>query len=286
MMQFIKTLAYILTLSTALSSCDYLNKSNKEPIAKAYDNYLYIDDLEGIVPENTRGNDSVMIVKAFVDQWLHEQVIQRQAEENVRIDEKVIENQLANYKRSLIRFEYEQELIRQKLDTVVKNKEIQDFYAAHKENFELKKPIFKVSYIKLGQNAPKIGMVKTLFKSKDMRDKDLLEKYCFKYSSKFSLLDTAWHYADDLEKILPISQISESNYNNLNRIFEISDNNALYLIILRDSKFKNSLSPITFEKDNIKNLILNQRKLALVNEMEKELFNEAQKNNQLETYDK
>ena len=72
----------------------------------------------------------------------------------------------------------------------------------------------------------------------------------------------------------------------LNRIFEISDNNALYLIILRDSKFKNSLSPITFEKDNIKNLILNQRKLALVNEMEKELFNEAQKNNQLETYDK
>ncbi|HET8828231.1 MAG TPA: hypothetical protein VFM79_02765, partial [Pelobium sp.] len=84
----------------------------------------------------------------------------------------------------------------------------------------------------------------------------------------------------------PISRISENNYNNLNRIFEISDNNALYLIILRDSKFRDSLSPLAFEKDNIKNLILNQRKLALINQMEKEVFDEALKNNELEIYDK
>ena len=286
MMQLFKNLTSLLSLSLFLISCSNLSDSKGKPIAKAFDKYLYSSDLEGLVPKNTHGNDSIAIVKAFIDQWQHEQVIQHQAENNVNIDNKSIESRLANYKMSLIRFEYEQELIRQKLDTLVGDEEIQKFYNDNKDNFQLKKPILKVSYIKLPENAPKIPMVKKLFSSKDMRDVDLLEKYCFKYSPNFSLLDTAWHYIDELEKTLPVSRISENNYNNLNRIFEISDNNALYLIILRDSKFRDSLSPIAFEKENIKNLILNQRKLALINQMEKEVFAEAQKNNELEIYDK
>ncbi len=285
-MQLFKNLTYLVTLSLAIISCDNFSDSKGKPIAKAYDKYLYASDLDGIVPKNTHGNDSIAIVNAFIDQWQHEQVILHQAENNVNIDNKSIETRLNSYKMSLIRFEYEQELIRQKLDTMVTDQEIQSFYDTNKDNFQLKKPILKVSYIKLPENAPKITMVKKLFSSKNMRDVDLLEKYCFKYSPNFSLMDTAWHYIDELEKTLPILKISENNYNNLNRIFEISDNNALYLIILRDSKFRDSLSPIAFEKENIRNLILNQRKLGLINQMEKEVFSEAQKNNELEIYDK
>lgn len=267
-------------------SCNTWGNSEEKPIAKAYDKYLYLKDLEGIVPKNVHGNDSISITQGFIDQWLHEQVFQHQAESNVNLDEKAIQNQLDVYKRSLIRFQYEQELISQKLDTVVSEKEIQDYYNNNQDNFQLKRTILKASYIKLSSNAPKISMVKKLFSSKDMRDFDLLEKYCFKYSPNFSLMDTAWHYIEELEKIFPVSKISENNFNNLNRILEISENNTLYLIILRDSKFRDSLSPLAFEKDNIKNLILNQRKLALINQMEKSVFEEAQKNNELEIYNK
>ncbi|MFC5282414.1 hypothetical protein [Pedobacter alpinus] len=284
MMQLVKNTIKLLIGCLIIISCN--NSSNDKPIAKAYDKYLYLKDLESVVPKNTHGNDSIAIVNAFIDQWQHEQVMQHQAEENVKVDETSIQAQLEVYRKSLIRFQYEQELIRQKLDTLVSDNEIKKYYDSNKDNFQLKKPILKVSYIKLPQGAPKVSMVKKLFASKDMRDIDLLEKYCFKYSPNFSLMDTTWHYTEEWEKIFPISKISENNYNNINRIFEISDNNALYLIILRDSKFRDSLSPLAFEKDNIKNLILNQRKLALINQMEKEVFEEAQKNNELETYDK
>nr|MBC7613775.1 hypothetical protein [Pseudopedobacter sp.] len=285
MMQKYRLLFSIFFLGLGLVSCNSFNQT-EEPIAKAYDKYLYPKDLEGVVSKNTHGNDSLSVVKAFIDQWLHEQVMQHQAEENVNIDDKYIQTQLENYKKSLIRFQYEQELIKQKLDTVVSGREIKAFYAANQDNFQLKKPILKVSYIKLPKDAPKVNMVKKLFTSRNMRDQDLLEKYCFKYSPTFSLMDTIWHYTDELEKIFPISKIGENNYDNLNRIFQISENNTLYLIILRDSKFRDSLSPLGFEKENIKNLILNQRKLALINSMEMSVFNEAQKNNELEIYDK
>ncbi|MBK0384335.1 hypothetical protein I5M32_15310 [Pedobacter sp. SD-b] len=286
MMYIIRFSIAVLVFSFTAISCNYFSKPENKPIAKAFDKYLYLKDLEGIVPNNTHGNDSISIVKGFIDQWLHEQAIQHQAEQNVKADDKTLQEQLDVYKRSLIRFQYEQELIKQKLDTLVSEKEIAAFYESNKDNFQLKKPILKVSYIKLSKKAPKINMVKKLFTSKDLRDFDLLEKYCFKYSPNFSLMDTTWHYTEELAQTLPISKIGENNYDNLNHIFEISENNTLYLLILRDSKFKDSLSPLAFEKQNIKNLIINQRKLALINEMEKSIFNEAQKNNELEIYHK
>lgn len=286
MMHQSKNLLFIFFVGFLFTSCSYFKKEDEQPIAKAYDKYLYPKDLEGVVPKNTHRKDSLSIVKAFIDQWQHEQVMQHQAESNVNIDNQYIQTQLDNYKKSLIRFQYEQELVRQKLDTIVTEKEIKDYYDANEDNFQLKKAILKASYIKLPANAPKVDMVKKLFVSKDLRDQDLLEKYCFKYSPNFSLMDTAWHYTDELEKLFPISKIGEDNYNNLNRIFQISENNTLYLIILRDSRFRDSLSPLVFEKDNIKNLILNQRKLALIKNMETEVFKEAQKNNELEIYDR
>lgn len=266
-------------------SCNLFD-NDEQPIAKAFDKFLYLKDLDGVVPKNVHGNDSAAMVLAFIDQWQHEQVIQHQAETNVDIDYNAIQNQIEAYKKSLIRFQYEQLLIQQKLDTLVTDAAILNYYQTNQDNFQLKKPILKVSYVKLPQQAPKIKMVKKLFASSDMRDLDLLEKYCFKYSPNFSLLDTVWHYPEELAQIFPIEKIGENNYNNLNRIFEISENNTLYLVILRDSKFRDSLSPLAFEKDNIKNLIINQRKLALINQMEKEVFKEAQKNNELEIYDK
>ena len=285
MKQPIRFYSFFILISFFAVSCNLFNKEEK-PIAKAFDKYLFSKDLEGIVPKNIHGNDSAAMVLAFIDQWQHEQVIQHQAENNVNVDDKAIDNQLEAYKKSLIRFQYEQSLIQQKLDTTVSAGEILKYYNSNPDNFRLKKPILKVSYLKLQKNSPKISMVKRLFRSSDMRDLDLLEKYCFKYSTHFSLMDTLWHYPEELAQIFPIQKVGENNYNNLNQIFEISENNTLYLIILRDSKFSDSLSPLAFEKENIKNLLLNQRKLALINQMEKEVFKEAQKNNELEIYDK
>ena len=264
-------------------SCNSFQKDEK-PIAKAFDEYLYKEDIKGIVPDNVHGNDSIAIVKAFIDQWQQNIALLKKAEKNVNLDEESIQEQIENYRRTLVRFQYEQELVQQKLDTIVNEKQVDDYYQQHRDIFLLKKSILKISYIKLPQGAPKIEMVKKLFLSKDVSDRDLLEKYCFKYSPSFSLLDTNWHYVDDLNKYLPMKKLGEDNYQNLNRIFQISENNTLYLLILRDSKFKDSLSPLNFERENIKSMILNQRKLKLIGQMEKEVFLEAQKNNELEVY--
>ena len=65
---------------------------------------------------------------------------------------------------------------------------------------------------------------------------------------------------------------------------EMTENNKIYLIILHDSKFKDSRSPLSIERENIRNLIINRRKIALINKEEQELINEARNQNKIEVY--
>jgi hypothetical protein len=87
-------------------------------------------------------------------------------------------------------------------------------------------------------------------------------------------------------KKIPIEQIDENNYKNYGRIFEINEKNQLYLIILRDSKLRNNVSPLDIERSNIYNLLLNQRKVELIKKEENRIIDQARQNNNIEKYNK
>ena len=63
-----------------------------------------------------------------------------------------------------------------------------------------------------------------------------------------------------------------------------ADSVNIYLIKITDFKTNESVSPLDFVKDNIKNLIINKRKLALIEQMQKSAFDQALKNNDFEIY--
>ena len=254
------------------------------PLARSFDRFLYPEDLRGVVPAGVGGNDSILLVRAYIEQWVRQQALLYHAQRNVAVNTKRLEAQVEEYKNGLIVYEYEQALVNQKLDTVVTSAEIQDYYTAHPELFMLKQPILKISYIQLHTDAPELDRVKRLFVSPDFDDQDVLEKYCARYAMSYHLRDTTWQYADNLAKKLPLSRLGEENYSRTKRIFEIIENNELYLIILHDSKFRDTRSPLSLVYDNIRNLILNKRKIDLVDQMQKGIVADARKKNNIEIY--
>jgi len=264
-----------------LLSCD---RENRKPVARSFDRFLYPEDLVGVVPEGVGGNDSVQLVHAYIEQWLRQQALLHHAQRNVTINTERLEAQVEEYKNGLIVYEFEQALISQKLDTLVSDREIVDYYNGREELFILKQPVLKVSYIKLPHDAPELDRVKRLFLSTNFEEKDLLEKYCARYATDYSLHDTTWQYADELMKNLPLSRIGEENYGRTGRIFEIIENNELYLIILHDSKFRDARSPLALVRDNIRHLILNKRKIDLVDQMQKSILADAREKNNIEIY--
>jgi hypothetical protein len=81
---------------------------------------------------------------------------------------------------------------------------------------------------------------------------------------------------------IPIKLYDKEQYLRNNRFVETQDSSYIYLVNIKGFKIKDNVSPLSFETDNIRNLILNQRKLKLIEEMENKIYSEAVKNGEAE----
>ncbi len=286
-MKYLIRHSFFFIILFASVSCSYFRKSDKEgkdAIARAFDYYLYIDDLQGVVPKGASRQDSISIVKNFIDNWFRQKVVLRKAESNLDDEKKDVENKLLEYRNSLVTYAYETELIKQKLDTVVSEEEILSFYKTNQDNFQLKDNIIKVIYLKLNKKSPKLNKAKEWYKSSTTKDRQLLEDYCHQYALNYFLDDNTWLLFDDLLKEIPIKTYDKEQFLQNNRMVEIEDSTTVYLVNIKGFMIKNSISPLSFERNNIKTMINNQRKLKLIEEMEKQAFEDAKKRNDVEVY--
>src|SRR5690349_3041170 len=101
---------FILVL--VVSSCSFFpSKEKKEqPIARAYDKYLYQSDLAGVGQGAATPEDSIQAVRSYIDSWIRHTVLLRYAQDNLPEEEQRLEQQLNDYKESLLIHAYESEL--------------------------------------------------------------------------------------------------------------------------------------------------------------------------------
>ena len=83
---------------------------------------------------------------------------------------------------------------------------------------------------------------------------------------------------------MPITTYDKESYLRNNRFVETEDSSFYYFVRFSDMQIRESISPLSFVRDDIRNLILNKRKLELIREMEKSVYNEALKKNEIEIF--
>ncbi|MFN5347667.1 MAG: hypothetical protein ACK5B3_10615 [Bacteroidota bacterium] len=267
-----------------LMACNKSNKAttDKTIIAKAYDNELYLEDIKKNIPAGTSKKDSIAILQSYIQNWLQKQVILKLAEDNLDEELKNVDEQLEEYRNSLMAYAYEREYIREKLDTTISSEEIEKYYNEHPENFQLKDNIVKCIFLRVPKNAPKIDRLRVLYKSEKDNDKQQLQNICYQYATDYYFNENEWLLFDDLLKKAPISAYDKEQYLKNNRFIEVTDSTSIYFINIKGFKIKESLSPLNFETDNIRNLIINKRKLDLIAKMEKDAYNNAIKEKDVE----
>lgn len=286
----------LLILSLTISSCDLVTRKSKEkPLARVFDRYLYPSDIEQTIPPfgrqrlaeddlGTQAKDSLELVQNYINKWVGQTLLLKRAELNLPDNLKNVEKQLDDYRTSLIIYAYERELVNQKLDTLVTLREIEEYYSANKKNFELKDYIVKVLYIKLAKNSPEIQKVKRWCRSAEEKDLRQLEEYCRKYALNFFIDADVWLFFDDLLKEIPIQTINKEDFLKNNKFSEIEDKSQLYLLNILDYRLKDDISPLSLEKNNIRNTIINKRKLKLVSDLKRDLHQEALDKGNIELY--
>ena len=251
-------------------------------IAKVTGHELYLNELINALPDEMSEEDSTLFSDNYIKQWATQTLLLNKAELNLNDDVKNVSEQLEEYRRSLIIYLYEKQLVQQRLDTVISKREIEEYYSNNKDNFELQDNIAKAVFVKLGKNNKEVEKVKSLCRSDKEEKRQELEEYCIQHAISFHLNDQQWIPFDELMAQIPKVSYVNLNYFNLYNFAYLQDSTAHYLLDVKEIKYKNSVSPIEFEEQNIRNILLNQRKLDLIKKLEKDIFEEAVSKNQFE----
>ncbi|RUA36123.1 MAG: peptidyl-prolyl cis-trans isomerase, partial [Bacteroidetes bacterium] len=205
--------------------------------------------------------------------------------EKINFDQASIERKVLDYRYALMVHEYKKYYVDNNLDTAVTEKEIQDYYVNNKDNFELKQNIIRGYFITVTKDAPKINQLKKLINSDDPDDFKELKSYCFRFAETYFLEDSVWINFDEAIRNTPFVGVTNKvDFLKSNKFVEDSNEENLYFLRIKEYKISDQISPLEFVKNDIKQIILNKRKVALANQLEEEVFENAKSSNKYEIY--
>jgi hypothetical protein len=257
----------------------------RKVVARVHNSFLYQDELIGIIPTGTTTEDSVARVTAYVNSWIRKQLVINEAMKNIDINEAEVERKVLDYRYSLIGYEYQNYYIKKNLDDSVSDKEIEAYYKERLDNFILKQNIIQGTYIKVPKEAPRTKRIKELMYSKKEKEADELKSYCLSFSAAYHLADSSWIEFDKLAVNSPLAEIPNKiqflrSYN----YYETSDEEFLYFLKIDAYKISDNVSPLEFVKEDIKNIILNKRKVELARKLEDDVYENAARRKDFEVF--
>ncbi|MBZ0207428.1 MAG: hypothetical protein K8H89_13990 [Flavobacteriales bacterium] len=259
-----------------LAACTSGHNASDKVVAEAYDDKLYWSDLRLVVPLTASPEDSAAIARRFLDNWARNRVILHMAEQNLDKDQINVEAQLKSYRESLLTFAYEQALVLQNLDTVVTGTQVQEYYDKNIANFQLKDNIVRVRWFKLrGDDKKLVKRVEQLWRSNDKEELHKLEVLLARQGTAIVDTHEEWMEFSALQQQVPLRPENPTDWLQRQQKVTVDDPNGTYFVNFLDHRLKDSTSPIDLVEAQIRAIIINQRKLKLVERMREELYTNA-----------
>ena len=269
----------LFSLLLLISAC---SSNDKQIIAEVYDARLSVEDLQRMQP-HYETEDSFVVNPAIVQAWIEKQAMLHVAQSALHGREKNFDKELQQYYETLLVNAYENKEVERRLDKQVDEKEIKAYYNTHKTDFEMHKNIVKINYAKFPLSYPQIETVRDLLqkgRSRSEAEQEKLGKICYDEAENM-YLDFNWVVFDDILKEIPLETYNQVQFLQNNKYVELKDSSYIYLVQFIEYKINETYSPLEIEKDNIKEIILRERRLAILQQLRKEILEKAYKEHEI-----
>jgi hypothetical protein len=269
-----------------LTSCDYIKLQEKdaptsEIIAIVNTYKLFKADLKDFLPRNISREDSLILVKSFIQDWaVKKLLLDAAANNNTQESLKNINSLVQDYKESLLINNFKEALIKQQLDTIISDDEVEAYYLINNENFKLNEVLVKSKYLYFDASVINKKEIIKFFKSEEIEDAEELERQQLSFKM-YQLNDSIW---TELDKILLKLPFSKENLLKKSKFIQKQDSLGLYLVAIKDVLRRNDIAPLSYIKPTIKEMILHKRKIELIRNIEKIIVKDATKNNNFKIY--
>jgi adenine/guanine phosphoribosyltransferase-like PRPP-binding protein len=260
---------------------NFSNNNSNNLVARAGENFLYENDL----PEYTSRDDSLIKISSFIEAWAKEKVLYDLSMINLSQSKRSeIDELVENYKVDLYINSYKDLIVNSKIDSIVTTEQIDSFYTLNINNFKLNENLVKYRYVKVPNDNININRIRRYIVRVNEQDRYFLDSLNFQFAD-LKLNDSIWFTERDvISSIDFINQNNKSKYFIKNRLFTIEESNYTNFFIVDDILRSGNIPPISYLYERIKSTIVNQRKLNLLKNLNKEILNDALKSRKYEVY--
>jgi hypothetical protein len=225
------------------------------------------------------------MTRDFINKWIRKEMMFQKAEENLSPElKKEIENQLKETRSDLTIYQYQRQMMLEKMDTTISDAEMENYYAANNQSFNLGYNIVKALFIKLPFETPNLGRIRTLARSNEQRDLQELESICYQFADKFDDFNEQWIPLDRISIELPQEISNEEYFLKYNTFYQYTDSIDMYLLKIRDYKLRSTPAPFDYVREDIKRIIWNTRRLEFIHNLENGIYNNAVEENKFTIY--
>ena len=277
-----KTYPLFISITLLILSCSNINNDNSNDlIARAGENFLYQNDL----PSFSSRQDSLLRYKNFVELWAKEKLLYDLSLTNLSQSKKnELDLLIEKFKIDLYINSYKDLIVNSRIDSIVTNEEIESYYNANIDNFALNETLLKYRYLKVPSDNTNINRIRRYIQRLSNNDRDFLDSLNFQFA-ELKVNDSVWFTERDvISSIEFINQTNKSNFMRVNRLYEIKDDQYINYFIVKDLLKSGNIPPLSYLYDRIKLNIINQRKIDLIKNINKEILNDALKSSKYEIY--
>lgn len=271
-----RKLAVILCLLLAVfTAC----RRNSDPVvAQVYQYKLYASEVRQGMPVGLSQEDSLTLVRDYIDNWVKEKLVLHEAEKKLSPREKNFDKEMMDYRNSLLINRYYDKLWqRDTANNRVTDREISDFARTLDSRYTVDKEIVRVNYVKLPVGSTLLEPVKSLLfdESRRVDEKETLVAMLGD-SIEYLLDDEAWLYLDDLQNEVAF-EIDAASVTGDNRRIEKEVGDQKVLLVILDYRSQRSVNETKEERAAAGMLLMNQRRTQFINQYVQDLYDKALK---------
>ena len=266
----------VLPIVWSISSCSTSNTHIDEIIVvEAFSKSLSLDSISSLIPDNMSYDDSTMLADRIINSWIREQVLLAQAEKSLSDQDPQFARQIQTYRNALLVSEYESSYVDSRLNRVVTEEEITEFHNTNPELFKLSEHVVRAVFVHLPEEEVELDSVKVWLSEADSITMPRLEKWCIEHGANYAIDTEYWWLISDLLNQVPMQIYRIEDQLKRKKIIEFSEDGRTYLLKILDHRLKDLPSPLAIARERIVEIILQERRRTILENLRDELVKEA-----------
>lgn len=286
MRNIVHLLAAVLPIVIMNASCEVASSlvHDDQPVAKVGREKLYRSEVESMIPDMVSPEDSANIAERYINLWAIDRLYVKVAEEQLSKSEMDVSDELETYRRSLVRYRYEQRYLNERLDTMITDAQIKNYYDANQDEFVLARPLLKLRFVDVMKDSPDKDELLRLMSSDRYDDLKKADSLARVSALRYFDNSDSWMDAGELARYfgVPVDKMFAAMDEDM-IIIEPEGRGDMLAAYVCDM-INSGVAPVEYCSSAIRDIILSNRKHELLAALERDLLDNALDSKQFVIY--